>query len=362
MKNIAQAKTELSEEEFRDIFLQHKQVSNKNPSLIEVVLEYEKILKEITSAQEAFVILLDAPDKSLNIITKDIEIPITDYSDIEGILFKCLYSKEPHIIANARRNFLYRKKIDSFIDSKINDILVVPIFEDDNKKDIFGIIWIASTDENKEPFTQKDIDYINRFSVVIYTKILDYNNKLKSIKIAEEAKEEELKKEEAKKELSKKILLENELIEDELPEPKLLEHEPYKDELPIETKVLNLLIIDDSIIILKYLSAILKKYNINIITAQSGLEAIERFRHEDIDFIFMDQIMVGMLGHEVINRIREIEKKDKLKPVPIVALTSDTVKETKNVLLGNGANLVLHKPIRAEDIVKAIERFSTIKI
>lgn len=98
----------------------------------------------------------------------------------------------------------------------------------------------------------------------------------------------------------------------------------------------------------------------NIESVQCGLQAIEIFKHKHIDIIFMDETMVGMKGHQAIQKIRKIENERKLKPIPIFGLTSDTTKEAREVLLESGANKVLYKPIQIHDAVGSIKEFMTI--
>ncbi|MEA3490856.1 MAG: response regulator [Campylobacterota bacterium] len=320
MKN----RSELTEEAFEDILLECEKRLNEDFTFSETVLEYEKRVKEITSAQEAFVLLLNSKEKNFHIVSKQIDIPISAESSVEGILFESFYSKKPYIATHARRNFLYRKNIDNFIDAKINDILVVPIFDHSDTKNIIAIVWIATTDANREPFTQKDIDYINRFSIAIHAKITANDQNSGQIAVEDD------------KDITKESLIEN------------------------DTSIINILIVDNSVIILRFLEAVLHDYSINIITAESGIEAIERFKHKKIDLIFMDEIMAGMSGHEAIQVIRQIEKEKEYDRVPIFGLTSDTSRETKEKLLESGANLVLYKPIDVDHIIQTIQKFATL--
>ncbi len=75
------------------------------------------------------------------------------------------------------------------------------------------------------------------------------------------------------------------------------------------------------------------------------------------DIIFIDEVMVGMNGHQTIEEIRKIENEQELEPIPICGLTSDTTKETKEALLEAGANKVLYKPIQVQDIIGFVEEF-----
>jgi len=90
----------------------------------------------------------------------------------------------------------------------------------------------------------------------------------------------------------------------------------------------------------------------------SGMEALRLYETiENIDIIFMDEIMHGGIsGHETIERIRSIEADTKKTRIPIIALTSDTSKDTRQLLLASGCDRVLYKPIDQEHIINTISQ------
>jgi CheY-like chemotaxis protein len=299
---------DLIKDKLRKIFSSHKSSNLNHKSIKDMILIYENMAKEITSTKYAFIILPNKDD-SFHIPTLDITIPIK--SDIDGgILFECYDTKRLHHIPNARRSFLYRSYIDNFIDIKIQDILVIPIIKKSEDDVVIGILWIAIEKSSDNSFTQKNIDYLSVLSDSIKTKIT-----------LEEKKD--IKKEEIEK--------------------------------------LNILIIDDSSIILRFIEIILKQnYNIDTITALNATDGIKQFNTNSIDIIFMDERMEGLKGHEAIELIRKIELDNQTDPIPIFGLTSDTSSSVRDTLLNSGASLVLHKPIDALEIINAIKKFRII--
>jgi cyclic di-GMP phosphodiesterase len=67
---------------------------------------------------------------------------------------------------------------------------------------------------------------------------------------------------------------------------------------------LNILIAEDDPIILKRLQHFLEKWNHRVISAQNGLDALERFLSEPVDIVISDWMMPKMDGLELINHIR----------------------------------------------------------
>ncbi len=305
-------KIDKSESYFENLFSIYRNRVKKHTLFEEAILLYENVVKDITSENNVYVLVVDKDKKNLSIPTLKVNVSLSE--DDEGILYECYCTKKPHIINNARRSFLYRSKVDNFLDLKINDIFVTPLL--DTNKNVVAIVWIATINKIKNQFDQQDIDYIDKASKELLPAILTINN----------------------------ISMEK-------------EHELVKK----TPTYFNILVVDDSPIILKFVQAAIKKYNMHTITAESTLESIEKFKYKHIDLVFMDEIMPGMLGHHTIEAMRKIEIERNLEPVPIIGLTSDVSLETNNNLLSSGANLVLHKPIHQDKLIDAIKIFIPIK-
>jgi len=302
----------VTEKDLTNIFMDYKDKILQKTSLKDNILSYENIIKDITSQKNSYILLVDTDSESKQLYspTFDIHIPLSDQH--EGILYECYYTKEYHYLTHARRSFLYRQRVDNFIDIKMNDLLVILILDDERKR-VIAIIWIATIDEEKDIFTQEDIENLIKLSNDIKVEIQD---DVKDIDIIED----------------------------------------------IDRISLNLLIVDNSTIILKFIEFSLKEYDINIITARSSLESIEKFKYNKIDVIIMDESIIGISGHQAINMIRQIEIEKGYDSIPIFGLTSDTTKDTIDDILSSGANLVLLKPIEKLDIITAIEKYREVNI
>ena len=73
-------------------------------------------------------------------------------------------------------------------------------------------------------------------------------------------------------------------------------HAPPKDAV--------VLCIDDDELVLEVTKAILKRNGYSVLTATSGLQALEIFRGNIIDLVLLDYEMPGMKGHEVAMEMR----------------------------------------------------------
>ena len=105
----------------------------------------------------------------------------------------------------------------------------------------------------------------------------------------------------------------------------------------------RVLVTDDNELNLKVASGLLGLMDINAETANSGSKAIKLIKNSDYDIVFMDHMMPDMDGIETLQEIRKLG--GKYKDLIIVALTANAVKSAREMLLGNGFNDFLAKPI-----------------
>ena len=108
----------------------------------------------------------------------------------------------------------------------------------------------------------------------------------------------------------------------------------------------EILIVDDIETNLEVANGLLMPYGMRITLCKSGLEAIERIKKTRYDLVFMDRMMPVMDGIETVRRIRSMGNEDSYyKNVPIVAVTADALFATREMILKNGFDDFLSKPI-----------------
>ena len=93
------------------------------------------------------------------------------------------------------------------------------------------------------------------------------------------------------------------------------------------------------------MEALLQERNVTFDFALNGAEAVEMYRKHRYDLILMDENMPVMNGTEATKRILEIEKKEALEHVPIVALTANALKGDREYFLCAGMDDYLSKPV-----------------
>ncbi len=126
-------------------------------------------------------------------------------------------------------------------------------------------------------------------------------------------------------------------------EEAVMEPESFEGEKPLFTGV-RALIVDDEPMNLVVASGLFKEYKMVTDTAESGMEALEKYNKEDYDVIFMDHMMPEMDGVEAMKRLREQAARKGKKPV-FVALTANALSGAKEMFMKEGFDGFIAKPI-----------------
>jgi len=101
-----------------------------------------------------------------------------------------------------------------------------------------------------------------------------------------------------------------------------------------------------------------KDLNIDLVFANNGLEAVEQFQSFQPDMIFMDISMPEMDGKEATRKIREIEERQGLARLPIVALTAHAMAGDDTEILAAGLDYYLTKPLRKAAICGKVDELA----
>jgi CheY-like chemotaxis protein len=137
----------------------------------------------------------------------------------------------------------------------------------------------------------------------------------------------------------------------ELPEAKrrMLERLHASDEALAGRKVL---VVDDDVRNIFALSSILERHGMNVVTAATGEEAIERIEHTpDLALVLMDIMMPEMDGYQTIRAIR---RNPAFRRLPILALTAKAMKGDREKCLEAGASDYLAKPVNTDQLLSTL--------
>jgi HAMP domain-containing protein/signal transduction histidine kinase/DNA-binding response OmpR family regulator len=111
----------------------------------------------------------------------------------------------------------------------------------------------------------------------------------------------------------------------------------------------NILVVDDDVRNLFALTTVFERFNINVITAESGKEAIGLLNENPkIDMVLMDIMMPEMDGYETTQKIRREHKNSTL---PIIAVTAKAMKGDRQKCIEAGASDYITKPLKIDQLL-----------
>jgi two-component system chemotaxis response regulator CheY len=121
--------------------------------------------------------------------------------------------------------------------------------------------------------------------------------------------------------------------------------------------MINVLVVDDSAVMRKVIIRELKQCGIEDVTeATDGLEGLEAASKEKFDLILMDWNMPGLLGIDVVRKLREAQI-----TTPIMMVTTEGERNNVVIAIQAGANNYLVKPFSSEDFSQKIEQLRAVK-
>src|SRR5207249_4957324 len=128
---------------------------------------------------------------------------------------------------------------------------------------------------------------------------------------------------------------------------------PVPSSEPAAALPATVLVVEDNEDNLFTLRQILARRPLEIVTALSGRQAIERCRQQFPDLIIMDVQMPGMTGLQATGAIRALPGGAE---VPIVALTAQAMKGDRERILAAGMDAYLSKPVQPNELISVVDQ------
>lgn len=115
-----------------------------------------------------------------------------------------------------------------------------------------------------------------------------------------------------------------------------------------------ILLVDDDERNIIATGALLKAYGASVIVAHDGAECLEQLiKNAAIEIILLDMMMPVMDGYETL---RQIRGNDRIKNLPVIALTAQAMMGDNLKCLEAGANDYCSKPINIDLFLKQISK------
>ena len=123
----------------------------------------------------------------------------------------------------------------------------------------------------------------------------------------------------------------------------------------------KILVAEDNEVNQELIKILLDSKGLKYKIANNGLEAVELYKNEKFDLIFMDVNMPEMDGIEATKQIKQYEKANNLAHIPIIALTANSMEGDKDKFL-KIMDDYLSKPIMENELNQVLNKYLDAKI
>jgi two-component system chemotaxis response regulator CheY len=113
----------------------------------------------------------------------------------------------------------------------------------------------------------------------------------------------------------------------------------------------KILIVDDSSMARRTTRKILEEGGHDVVDAEDGFTALERYFIEKPRLVLLDVTMKEMNGIDVLNRLRELDPRS-----IVIIVTADIQNSTRQMAQDGGAAGFVIKPIKPAALLAAIDR------
>lgn len=111
----------------------------------------------------------------------------------------------------------------------------------------------------------------------------------------------------------------------------------------------NVMIVDDSLMMRKFISLALSEEGYELSEAAGGKEALELVNISPPDCMVLDLLMPDMVGTQVLETL----KNDNVG-FPVIVMTADIQDSTRDTCMALGAYRVLNKPPKGDELLSTI--------
>lgn len=116
---------------------------------------------------------------------------------------------------------------------------------------------------------------------------------------------------------------------------------------------MKILVVDDCATTRKLLTLYLKSKGYEVVTAENGLDGLEKVGKENVNLVLSDLNMPYMDGLEFVKSLRANPDTTEL---PVVMVTTEADPEEKEKAMKAGANGYMIKPVTAEMVAENIKK------
>jgi two-component system, chemotaxis family, chemotaxis protein CheY len=113
----------------------------------------------------------------------------------------------------------------------------------------------------------------------------------------------------------------------------------------------KVLLVDDSGMARRSTRRILEGAGYEVVEAEDGISALERYFVEKPGVVMLDLVMKGMYGLDVLSKLRELDP-----DVRVIVVSADVQTSSREMVQAAGAAGFLNKPAAADDLLAMVSR------
>jgi len=111
----------------------------------------------------------------------------------------------------------------------------------------------------------------------------------------------------------------------------------------------KLLLVDDSGLARRGMRAILEPAGFDVVEAEDGMAALERYFLDRPDIVMLDLVMKGMYGLDVLEKLREIDPAAR-----VIVVSADVQDSSQQLVKSAGASGFITKPVERERVLSVV--------
>jgi two-component system chemotaxis response regulator CheY len=111
----------------------------------------------------------------------------------------------------------------------------------------------------------------------------------------------------------------------------------------------KLLLVDDSGLARRSMRSILEASDYEVVEAEDGMIALEKYFVERPDVVMLDLVMKGMYGLDVLTKLREMDPS-----ACVIVVSADVQSSSRDMVEAAGASAFVNKPVDREHLLAVI--------
>lgn len=111
----------------------------------------------------------------------------------------------------------------------------------------------------------------------------------------------------------------------------------------------KVLLVDDSGLARRSMRAMLESGGFEVVEAEDGIAALERYFLEKPDAVLLDLVMKGMYGLDVLSKLRELDATAR-----IIVVSADVQSSSHQLVEAAGASGFINKPVDREGLLRVV--------